>query len=87
MSREERITVAEYPVALSLTCKIRLLSKFPDKQEVYLDVIVERPKKLIERNLLVLQLVHLDIATSSACLRAGVMILARLQRNIMSVRV
>ncbi len=57
----------------------RLLSKFPDKQEVYLDVIIERPKKLIERNLLgverpacrFLQLVHLDIATSSACLRAG----------------
>ncbi len=50
MSREERITVAEYcPVP---HVQYRLLSKFPDKQEVYLDVIVERPKKLIERNLL-----------------------------------
>ncbi len=71
-----------------------LLPKFPGKQEAYLDVIVERPKMLIERIFLelsgrpvVLQLVHLDIATSSACLRAGVMIFARLQWNIMSGRV
>ncbi len=46
MSREERITVAEYPAALSLAVEDRLIPKFPDKLEVYLSVIFDARRSL-----------------------------------------